>query len=227
MVIVLLHPPLLGPAVWRPVAAELAAHQVAVPDLRPALDPPEFWPARAAALATAAFSATVRESAAAAGGAGGLVVAHSGAGVLVPLVVEQVGAAAAVFVDAILPARPTSDRLRGFLAGLPLTDGHLPRWSDWWGPEEMAELIPDAGLRAEIEAEQLGLPLAFYDQAVPVPASWPPPRVGYLQLSPAYAPQAAEAAGHGWPARVRSGGHLDLATHPAEIAALILDLADA
>jgi hypothetical protein len=211
----LVHPPLLGPAVWAPCAAELAAagHRVAVPDLRPAVDPPAGWYARATDIA-AAGAAPVD-----------VVVAHSGAGVLVPLVVDRLGAGAAVFVDAVLPGSPTSDRFRGFLATLPVEDGLLPRWSDWWPPETLVEAVPDPDLRARILAGQPRLSPAFYDEWVPVPASWPPRRIGYLRLSPAYGPEADEARRQGWPTRERDGGHLDNGTRAPEVAAEILALA--
>jgi hypothetical protein len=209
--IVLLHPPLLGPAVWAPCAQRLTAagHDVTVPDLRPALDPPEGWYDRAADLVPAAD----------------VVAAHSGAGLLLPLATGRAGARAAVFVDALTPGRPTSDRFRGFLATLPVTDGRLPRWSDWWGEEAMIELVPDAALRARIMADQPRLPLAFYDRTVPVPPSWPPPRVGYLQFTAGYDPDAGDARAAGWTVRSRPGEHLDLATRPDRTAADILDLA--
>jgi hypothetical protein len=208
---VLLHPPLLGPAVWAPCAERLTAagHRVTVPDLRPSVDPPEGWYDRAADLVPPAD----------------VVAAHSGAGLLLPLAADRAGAGAAVFVDALLPGRPTSDRFRGFLATLPVTDGRLPRWSDWWGEEAMAEEVPDAAVRARIEAEQPRLPVAFYDQSVPVPPSWPPARVGYLQLSAGYDADAEGARNSGWAVRSLPGRHLDLATRPDEVAAELLGLA--
>ena len=269
---VLLHPPLLGPAVWMPCGAVLAAggHRVAVPDLRAAMDPPERWWERATDLAAGSPGSPgatgLREAGAAeagaagagasgvagvgaagsagsgageagaaraggtigaGGGAGPVVVAHSGAGVLLPLVAARLAAAAAVFVDAVLPPAGTatpSEGLREFLAGLPVVEGRLPPWSTWWGPEVMARLVPDPGLRHAIEADQRPLPVAFYDHSVPVPADWTPPRAGYLRLSPAYAEDAAEAAARGWPVRVLDGQHLDLVTRPAEVAAGILAL---
>ena len=257
----LLHPPLLGPAVWAPCAERLAAagHRVTVPNLRPALDPPEHWYDRAAdraadsvttlpaadptadqagptaiptdpaadptAASTADPTALSTDPAADSGGGVDVVVAHSGAGVLVPLVVDRLRATTAVFVDALLPGNPTSDRFRGFLATLPVDAGFLPRWSDWWSPEQLAELVPDPELRARIVADESRLPVAFYDQRVPVPPSWPPPRAGYLALSPAYGNELAEARRLGWPTRELAGGHLDLATRPAEVAADILALA--
>jgi hypothetical protein len=217
----LVHPPLLGPAVWGPCAAELAAagHPVAVPDLRAACDPPAGWAARAA-------------DAAAAGVTGRAVIAgHSGAGVLLPLIADRLDeVAAVVFVDALVPAAggrtEPSGRFRSFLDELPVTGGLLPRWSDWWGPGALAELVPDPALRAAIEAEQPRLARAFYAETVPVPASWPPSQVAYLQLSPAYDGDAAEAAARGWPVRSLPGRHLDLATRPAEVAAAILALVE-
>ena len=210
----LLHPPLLGPAAWAPCAAELTAagHRVAVPDLRPAVDPPPGWYDRAADIAAATLAPV------------DVVVAHSGAGVLLPLVVDRVGAGAAVFVDAVLPGNPTSDRFRDFLATLPVEDGLLPRWSDWWPPETLAQVVPDADTRARILAGQPRLSVTFYDQQVPVPASWPPPRVAYLRLSGAYGPEAEEARRLAWPTRERDGAHLDNATRPAEVAAEIVAL---
>jgi hypothetical protein len=215
----LVHPPLLGPAVWAPAAAVLTAagHRVTVPDLRPACDPPPGWPERAAAAATDGVTGPV------------VIAGHSGAGVLLPLVADRVDAAAVVFVDALVPAPagPTapSDRFRAFLDALPLTDGRLPRWSDWWPPEVMAEAVPDPDLRARIEADQPRLARACYAEPVPVPPSWPPARVGYLRLSPAYTADAEQAAARGWPVETRPGTHLDLVTHPAEVVDAILTLA--
>lgn len=222
-----MHPPLLGPAVWGPCAAGLAAagHRVAVPDLREACEPPAGWPDRAADAAAAGLRAV------AAGAAEVVVAGHSGAGVLLPLVADRLGAApaAVVFVDALVPApagaTAPSERFRAFLDELPLTDGRLPPWTQWWSPEVLVQAVPDPALRAAIEAEAPRLPRAFYAEAVPVPPSWPPPRVGYLQLSPAYDADAAEAARRGWPVRTLTGNHLDLATRPAEVTAELTALA--
>ena len=69
----LLHPPLLGPAVLRPLADELRrrGQPVALPDLRAAVDPAREWPERWTVLAA-------RE------GAVEVVVGCSGAGVGLP-----------------------------------------------------------------------------------------------------------------------------------------------
>lgn len=253
--VLLVHPPLLGPAAWRPCAERLTAagHRVILPDLRAALDPPAGWWDRAAATAVAGVrpagvtssgvespgvdgsavnGAGVEGAGVQGAGVGGpvVVVGHSGAGVLLPQVAARLAAVrSVVFVDALVPAETgasvPSARFRGFVAGLPVTDGRLPPWTTWWGPDVLAELVPDAALRAAIQAEERGLRPEFYDESVPVPASWPPPRVGYLQLSPGYDTDAADAATRGWAVRSLPGRHLDHATRPDEVVPLIAELA--
>jgi hypothetical protein len=217
----LVHPPLLGPAVWRPVAERLASagHTPLVPDLRPEVDPPEGWWDRAATAATimAGDDTTV-------------VVGHSGAGVLLPVIAARVPTVhSVVFVDAVVPARAgatgLAEDLRSFLAGLPDEDGWLPPWSRWWGPDALAELVPDEWQRELIEAEQPRLHRSFYEHPVPVPESWPDRRVGYLQLSPAYEGDAREADARGWVVERLPGHHLDLVTRADEVSLRIDHLA--
>ena len=90
----LLHPPLLGPAVLRPLADELRrrGQPVALPDLRAAVDPAREWPERWTVLAA-------RE------GAVEVVVGFSGAGVVLPSVAAAVGASRVVWLDAVVPER--------------------------------------------------------------------------------------------------------------------------
>jgi hypothetical protein len=210
----LVHPPLLGPAVLRPLAAHLRAegHAVAVPDLRPAVDTAPGWPERWTTLA-------------AGGGTADVVVGFSGAGVVLPAVAAAVGARRVVWVDAIVPARSgattPSDDMRALVAPL-VRDGRIADWTSWWGPDALPELIPEPGLRSAVQAEGHQLPADFYDIPVPVPGSWPEDGARYVWLSPAYDGDAAEAADRGWP--VVGGGdgaHLDVATDPARVVRLL------
>ena len=237
----LVHPPLLGPLVWEPVAAVLrdAGHEVAVPDLRPAVRSAEGWWDRAATTAAAAI--TGAGAAAGAGpargggsadpaGGGVVVVGHSGAGVLLPAVADRVGGVrAVVFVDAIVPAAQgettPSDRIRSFVDRLPVEDGLLPRWSHWWPEEVVAGMVPDPARRAALTADQPRLPRAFYAVPVPVPPGRLAERVAYLQLSAAYDGEAAEAAARGWAVEKVDGHHLLPVTDPAGVAARIERLA--
>jgi hypothetical protein len=217
----LVHPPLLGPAVWRPVARVLSGqgHVALVPDLRSEVDPPEGWWDRAADAAAAT-----------AGDDQVIVVGHSGAGVLLPAIAARLTSVrSVVFVDAVVPApsgaTATSNKLRSFVDDLPVEDGLLPPWSQWWGAGTLAELLPDPAQRELLEAEQPRLARSFYDLAVPVPGAWPDERVGYLRLSPAYDEHAREAAERGWLVEWRNGHHLELVTRPVDVAERIEHLA--
>ena len=210
----LVHPPLLGPAVLGPLAEELraAGDDVALPDLRGAVREAAGWPERW----TAAAAAT---------GAADAVLGFSGAGVTLPAVAAAVGARRVVWVDALVPARggatEADDDIRQRVAGMVVGD-RIPDWTTWWGPEAMAELMPDERLRAAVLAEGHELPADFYDVAVPVPEAWPEDGARYVQLSAAYDAAAADARDRGWPVVGDGGGdHLDVATAPGRVAALL------
>lgn len=213
----LVHAPLLGPGSWRACAAvlEAAGHRAIVPDLRPATATADGWWDRAADICADAAAATRV-----------VVVGHSGAGVLLPLVASRCRTVAAVFVDAITPsesgATVSSERIREFVAALPTDGGRLPRWSTWWGEDVMAELLPDPATRAALAADESPLPVDFYDHAVPVPTGWEPPVVAYLQLSAPYDDDAAQAIRRGWRVTRQQGTHLDPLTRPEVVATALL-----
>jgi hypothetical protein len=210
----LVHPPLLGPAVLAPLAAELRARgeAVAAPDLRAVVATARDWPGRWTAVAAETGPADA-------------VLGFSGAGVTLPAVAAAVGARRVVWIDALVPARSgaivADDHIRALVAGR-TADGRIADWTTWWGPEILDELIPDAGLRAAVCAEGHELPGDFYDVALPVPGSWPEDGARYVQLSEAYDDAAAEARSRGWPVVGNgSGGHLDVVSDPARVADLL------
>lgn len=217
---VLVHSPATGPSTWRWVADELLArgHRVTVPAVPPA----------ATSLGWAGFVGAVAAL------AGRLdrpvLVGHSGAGPVLPRIGMRIRAAALVFVDADVPPESgettvVPSEFLEFLRGL-ADGGTLPPWSEWFGPQSMRELIPDAGPREIVCAELPALPLSYYEARVPVPAGWTSARCGYVLLSEAYAEQASKAAASGWPvARLLPGAHLDIVTRPAAIADAILSVA--
>ena len=211
----LVHPPLLGPAVLGPLACELRrrGHDVAVPDLRAVVAEAADWPRR-------------WTEAAAASGPVEAVLGFSGAGVTLPAVAAATRAARVVWVDALVPARSgetlADEDIRARIPALLEADGRIADWTTWWGPGVLDELVPDAGLRAAIRAEGHRLPGDFYAVAVPVPGSWPEDGARYVQLSAAYDDAAAEARERGWPVVGGSdGAHLDVATDPRRVADLL------
>jgi hypothetical protein len=207
----LVHPPLLGPAVLRPLAAELRSRGdvVRVPDLRPAVTTAAGWWNRVVAAA----------------GQADVVLGFSGAGVVLPAVAAAAGARRVVWLDAIVPAASGAtatpaerrERLARFVRG-----DRLAAWPDWWPPEVLAGELPDPDLRVEVAAEALQLPADFHDYAVPVPDAWPQDDVRYVQLSAAYDADAAEARTRGWTVvGDGSGRHLDVAARPVAVADLV------
>jgi len=223
---VLIHSPSVGPSTWTPVAERLAAagHDVVVPSLREVADaPPPFWPTVVDAVRAALPT-----------GSGPLVlVAHSNAGFFLPMVRAGLDrpVRASVFVDAGLPAEAGQTPLAkaeflGFLRGLAGEDGRLPRWTDWWGEDDIAPLFPDPQTREIVVGEQSRLPLAYYEQSIPVPAGWTDEPAAYLRFSPAYDAEFERARTLRWPVAELPGQHLHMLVDPAGTANLIRQLSE-
>jgi pimeloyl-ACP methyl ester carboxylesterase len=225
-VFVLVHSPLLGPTSWSPVASALKERdrEVLVPSLLGIAEaPPPRW-RRAVDAVRAAASAIASPA---------VLVGHSGAGPLLPNVADTLPAevAALIFVDASVP--PTSgvaplvppgflDRLRAISA-----DGVLPRWSSWFGEETMGELVPDTALRDALQQEMPRLPLAYFQEGVPLPQRWAERPCAFLLLTEAYLESEADARGRGWPAKEIPGvQHLAPVTHPNAVTDALLALED-
>lgn len=216
MRLLLLHPPLLSAAVWRRLSPHLSAsgHSVTTPDLRPVRAEDWWRAARDAAVAAAPHADAV--------------LAHSGAGVLVPTVLDALPSAhAVVLIDAVLPAvrgrTVVAPAMRAAVRELAV-DGVLPPWTSWWGAQTLADVVPDPEDRAALVAEAPRLAEALYDVEVPAPEGWEPAVRGYLQLSPAYDDMAAEARDRGWPTVSLPGHHLDLLSDPQPVARAVLAL---
>lgn len=210
----------LGPSVWRPVQRVLQSRG---------------WDCDIAAPGTRVRSADAVSVLAALqdevpSGRELLLVPHSNAGLYVPQLVAGGNVAASIFVDAVLPAAsgPTpvapAPVLRQ-LASRTGPDGLLPPWSDWWDPADMAALVPDNGLRAEVVAEQPRLPLAYLHDSVAVPPGWAEQPGGYLAFGETYAAEAAEAGRRGWPVARLDGRHLHMLADPPAVADGITGLA--
>lgn len=223
MRIVLLHSPLLGPLSWRAAAGALAA-------LGHAAEAPA-WP-RLSTVAGDYYPTLARAMAATLDGEPAVLVAHSGAGALMPALAQALRTPplGVVFCDAILPHAGRSwfdtappelrERLR---SGAQM--GQLPPWDDWWPPGALDRLVPDTALREALVAELEPLPLAYFEE--PAPAAARDGRAAYLQLSGAYDEEARVAGRQGWPVVRLPLNHLAVVTQPQAVAAAIDGLAHA
>jgi hypothetical protein len=158
-----------------------------------------------------------------------IVVGHSGAGPLLPVVACRllVRPQYMVFVDAGVPPEHGDatlvpgellDQLRQLA-----TDGRLPKWSEWFGPDTMRLLVPERELREEITRELPQIPVSYFEQTVPMPDGWTNLRSAYLLLSDPYRQDAEEARSRGWRTIEIDGTHLDIVTRPREVTDALLD----
>lgn len=216
---VLVHSPLVGPTTWSWVADELGrnGHHVIVPSLLPAATA-AGWEACVDAVVAAAGSRDPT-----------VIVGHSGAGPLLPLIADRMKPSRLVFVDASLPpthgeAALAPEPFLGALTAL-AEDGLLPPWSEWFEPGTMEALIPDPDRRGVVVAELPRLPLSYFQARVPMPDGWATAPCAYVLLSEAYRHEAEQAAARGWPVTELLGLHLDLVTQPRTVGEALRDQA--
>ena len=219
--IALLHSPLLGGLTWQAVAADLRGRD------RAASAP--TWPVLSS-LTGDFYRGLANALADELGESPAIVVAHSGAGALIPALESAWGGLRGViFADAILPhpgrswfdtAPPQlADSLR---AGAEF--GMLPAWDRWWPPGALERLVPDAALRDPLVRELTALPLDYFAEPAPTMELGVP--AAFLRLSGAYDAEARGATRQGWPVVNLPLHHLAMLTHPEAVASAIASLAD-
>jgi hypothetical protein len=225
-VFVLVHSPSVGPATWQPVAQRLAeaGERAVVPSLLSVGDgPPPYWQRVVAAVADGLTGIDRAEPL--------VLVAHSNAGVFVPVLVSGLArpVTGCVFADATVPAldgaTPMADEaFLPFLRGLAGPGGRLPGWTGWWDEADAASLYPDPETRSALSAEEPALPLDYYLEQVPAPPGWADRACGYLMFSAGYESEAGLARQYGWPVRTVPGEHLHQIVDPAGVTRAILGL---
>ncbi len=160
-----------------------------------------------------------------------LLVAHSGAGTLLPAIGHLLPGRVAgyISVDGPVPREGASQlslmrRSAPGLADVVTTaldaGGRFPVMED----THLRREIPDDALRRRVLDEGRPRDVRFYNEVVAVPLEWPDAPGGYLQLSDGQAPAAAEAASLGWARRRMSGHHFLMVTEPAAVAQELLSL---
>lgn len=215
---VLLPSPLVGPATWEPVAAQLRTSGVEALVADPSIPthPDQVL---------AAFLETARSVPGAV-----VLVPHSNAGYYAPSVAEAVDAAATVYVDAALSPPDGSTRLapvelESLLVPLVDDEGLLPPWSQWWD-DDVEALFPDQETRHRVEAAMPRIPLAYFRESLPVPSGWEAFPNAYLAFGDTYAPELTRAETLGWPVDRLDAPHLFPLWDPPTTATAILGLGD-
>jgi len=210
--VALISSPVLGTAVWEPVAQllEQAGHRVQCVAAGRV-------PGSGADYAEQVLEALPHDRR-------WVLVAHSNAGAIIPVVSARRDVAALVFVDAILPPAEGSQPLAppAFLPFLEsiASSGVLPEWTRWW--DSVDELFPSPDVRTAVEAQQLRLPLEYFASSIDVPAGWDSAPGWYLAFGDTYAVERADAAARGWHVTTLDGAHLHQLVDPAAVAAVIV-----
>lgn len=222
---VLVHSPLLSPVFWEPVAEVLRAggQSVLIADLSDALAAGgDYTHAQADLVADAVDAERIR------------LVAHSGAGPVLPAIAERLAAGGvtvsdSVFVDAGLPhpgrsrlavlPEPAAAQLRELT-----TDGWLPAWPSWWSPDQLEAMVPDSALRRELVAHCPRLPAGLFSQAMPEADERGLGRRRFCRLSAGYDAAADQAQRAGWRVSRLIGHHLSAMSEPVLLADAIEDI---
>lgn len=212
----LLPSPLLPGAVLDPLADALRGLGLAA-----TVAPAELGPGEGATDLVRRWSALV--------GPDTVLVAHSNAGYLAPLVRAAAGSAApVVLVDAALPPVEGPYALapaafRAWLGELADAEGRLPPWTRWWPRADLDTVLPADRFDA-VDAACPRLGLAYFDTVLTAPPGWVTLPQAYLALGDTYADERAFAERHGWPVTTLEGSHLAFVTGPDDVAAAVAGL---
>ena len=215
VLVALLPSPLLGPAVWRPVAKALSLHGWLV-KTAPAGERAPTGPSDVLRTFLAALPPDKDI----------VLVAHSNAGLYVPALVQERRVVANVFVDAGLPVRNgrvplAPPAFRDFLLQKADADGLLPEWTHWWDETDLEGLFPSAEVREQVEREQPRLPLSYFQESLPAPLGWDDRPCAYLAFGDTYSTERNEAEARGWPVTTLPGQHLHALVAPEQVASAI------
>ncbi len=164
-----------------------------------------------------------------------VLVAHSGAGPLLPLIAhrlaqQNVAVTGSVFVDAGLPhprqsaldvlAPPAAEQLREMTV-----EGWLPPWTSWWPAEQMRAVLPDEQLRSLLVESCPRLPASLFTEVLPTVSEQELGACSYIRLSSVYDAFADQAEQASWPVRRLEGHHLGILTSPTDVADNLQDVA--
>jgi pimeloyl-ACP methyl ester carboxylesterase len=222
---VLIHSPLVGPYTWALVAEALQqrGYDAIVPTLT---SPPEqsspYW-ARHTYEVAQALSLNPPDQPL-------ILVGHSGGGMLLPALRQGLSypVAGYLFVDAGIPVDGKSrldlfeDEGMAEQFRQAAVEGLLPTWTE----ADLRESIPKEAIRQRFTTEMQPMPLAVYEEPIPVPPDWPDAPCGYLRFgdNPAYDEPAERAQQAGWPFMMLAGRHFLMLVEPEQVTATMLTL---
>ena len=221
---VLIHSPLVGTFTWKLVAEQMRQRglDVLVPELNDSPDSKEsYWKQHAESFSQE-FANISKDTSV-------ILVAHSGAGPLLPILRQSIPnpVHAYVFVDAGIPHNATrldlmksensnwAEEFQAYLEG----GGRFPNWSS----EDLAEILPDETVREQFVADLRPRALDFFSEPIPVFVGWPDAPGAYILFSPTYKRAEAEARQLGWRTYELQAGHFHMLVDAPAVTAIIVE----
>ena len=221
---VLLHSPLVGPFTWEPVRKILAEQGFQA--MMPAVwDDPDsalpYWQQHAESTAKDITQIPEQQKV--------VLVAHSGAGPLLPAVRQKLThpVFSYVFVDAGIP--------RDGLSRLDLMKLEDAEWAEQfhqsllqgevfptWTENDLKEIVSNAESRQKLVDELHPRSLPFFIEQIPVQSDWPDAPSIYIKFSQAYEWDAMQAKQSGWPVYAIDAGHFHMLVDPVAVADLLV-----
>lgn len=224
---VLIHSPLVGPLTWQLIHDEM--HKRGIESTVPTLsDHPNsalpYWRQHAEAAASDLAQTPQDRSV--------VLVAHSGAGPLMPIIRQSVERSIKgyVFVDAGIP--------RDGMSRMDLMSLEDPEWAEQfhqmllqggrfpdWNENDLQEAIPNHVLRQRMASEINPRPLSFFTEPIPVFDGWPDAPCAYIKFSASYNWDFEQAKQAGWFVREVDAGHFHMLVDPSLVTNEIVNAA--
>lgn len=220
----LIHSPLVTESTWKYLVPALQArgYPVAIATLRDnRISARHWWDQHAVSMVESLANLTSPY----------ILVGHSSAGPLLPLIAERLPfpPKAYIFIDAGILWEPASrlammyaeDEAWGkeFEAYL-RSNKAFPAWTS----EQLQDILPDTTLRQEVLDSVRPKELSFFIERIPIPSGWDNVPSSYLQLSATYQSYADAAQTRGWNVERMVGHHFSMMTHPEEVAEAMIRL---
>jgi pimeloyl-ACP methyl ester carboxylesterase len=224
-VYVLIHSPLVGGLTWRLVADQMRERGLdgIVPTLNDSPSSGEpYWKQHTQSISKA-FTTIPKDIPV-------ILVAHSGAGSLLPAIRHALPnpVHAYVFADAGIPM---NDSTR-----LDLMRSEDPEWASQfqkelergerfptWSSDDLREIVPDDDLREQLVAELNPRGLDFFTEPIPVFDGFPDAPCIYIQFSAPYERPAVHAREAGWSTYKLDAGHFHMLVDPEAVTDLIVN----
>lgn len=224
---ILIHSPLVGPLTWQVVHDEMGRRAIESIVLILSDDPNSalpYWQQHAES-ATRGLAHTPQDRSI-------VLIAHSGAGPLMPIIRQSMERSIEgyVFVDAGIP--------RDGASRMDLMRMEDPEWSEQfhqtllqgerfpnWNEDDLREVIPNDVLRRKMARELNPRPLSFFTEPIPVFGGWPDAPCAYIKFSTSYEWDFEQAKQAGWLCREIDAGHFHMLADPSLVTSEIIKAA--